>query len=168
MTKYYAYIPTENGKEPLGTEKRALFELKTDKGAIRKAKRILGNNIKLFRYFMFQDESSFEEIKTTKKVFTPHSKINKYIVKKHIFKNLEEAQKYIRKNGTPDLIAIDNILYTMEEYDMSGKEIYYHNMRTGNTLFVRTSDRYEESFGDAELELIENYGVSRNDLTFYD
>jgi hypothetical protein len=102
------------------------------------------------------------------KKYTPYTKINKYVIKKHIFKTLEQAEKYIRKNNAPDLIAIDNILYTMEEYDERGRQIDYHNMRTGNTITVMTEDRYKLGFGDATLELLENYGVSRNDITYYD
>ena len=48
--KYYAYIPTKENREPTGTFTRIVFELKTDIGAIKRAKRILGENIKLIRY----------------------------------------------------------------------------------------------------------------------
>jgi hypothetical protein len=41
MTKYYAYKVDENGKEPTGTTNRLLFELKTDRGAVLRAFRIL-------------------------------------------------------------------------------------------------------------------------------
>ena len=50
MTKYYAYIQkTTTGKEPMGTEKRLLFELKTNRGAIARAKRILGIGCRVYR-----------------------------------------------------------------------------------------------------------------------
>ena len=84
------------------------------------------------------------------------------------FKTLAEAENYIRKNGTPDYIAIDNILYTMEEYDSSGRYIAYYNKRTDNHLEVITSDRYKKGFGDAELDLFENYGAWRNDISYAD
>ena len=42
---------------------------------------------------------------------------------------LEDNQKYIRENGTDDYIAVDGVLFTMEEYDMSGNQVSYFNKR---------------------------------------
>ncbi len=83
------------------------------------------------------------------------------------FKTLEEAQEYIRKNKTPDYISVDGILYTMEEYDNSGRQILYANMRNKLTLEVTTQDRYKNGFGDAVLE---QYPSScwRNDISYAD
>ena len=39
--KFYAYIPDKNGDEPLGTENRILFELKTTQGAIKRSSRLV-------------------------------------------------------------------------------------------------------------------------------
>lgn len=104
------------------------------------------------------------------KKITPFKRIDKYTTKKERFDTLKNAEKYIRKNGTSDYIVIDNVLYSMSEYDMSGKTIEYHNMRTGNSVFVETSNRYDKNikFSDAVLSIIENFGVSRNDVFYTD
>lgn len=109
----------------------------------------------------------FGKIKTNK---TPKKIIDKLCFDDCIFTSLLKAEKYFRKfgSGNADLIAVDGILYTMEEYDKNGTEISYHNMRTGNTIILRTENRYTKGFKDAKLELLENYGISRNDITYYD
>ena len=81
----------------------------------------------------------------------------------------EELQLFIRKNGTPDYVKVNGIIYTMEEYDMSGKEISYVNKRTTNRITVYTENRYGKlKFSDAIVELIENSGYYRNDINYYD
>ncbi len=69
--KFYAYIPRKGhfysghpktGDAPLGTEHQLLFELKTTEGALRRARRILGRNCKVFRYTNFYDESTFHQV----------------------------------------------------------------------------------------------------------
>jgi len=99
---------------------------------------------------------------------TPYKRIDKIVLKKARYKNLTEAEKSIQKEGTEDYIAIDNLLYTMMEYDERGAIIQYYNMRTNNMLEIATSNRYQNGFGDAKLELYENYGVWRNDISYAD
>jgi len=60
--KFYAYIPDKNNFEPTGSANRILFELKTFAGAIRRAKRILGNNIHVFKYTDIYDDKTFLKI----------------------------------------------------------------------------------------------------------
>lgn len=60
--KFYAYKPDSNGNEPMGTSGRILFELKTVRGAIRRARRMLGNNIKVFHYTNFYNGKTFKQI----------------------------------------------------------------------------------------------------------
>ena len=81
---------------------------------------------------------------------TPFKIIDKYAFDEHRFKTIEEAQAWIRKNTMPDYIVIDDILYTMEEYDMGGQDTSYYNKRTGKTLSVKNKDRYKFGFGDSE------------------
>ena len=58
--KFYAYIPDKNGREPLGTDNRTLFELKTVQGAIRHAtKRLKTQEFCLFSYRNFYDNETF-------------------------------------------------------------------------------------------------------------
>lgn len=60
--KYYAYKLTDKGTEPMGTSGRILFELKTHKGAIRRALCVLGHNFRLFSYTNFYDDKTFREV----------------------------------------------------------------------------------------------------------
>jgi hypothetical protein len=61
--KFYAYIPDEDGREPLGTNNKLLFELKTKKGAFNRTKRIFeSENFRLFWYTNFYNDSSFHRI----------------------------------------------------------------------------------------------------------
>jgi hypothetical protein len=70
------------------------------------------------------------------------------------FASLAEAQEYIRERGTPDTMAIDGVLYTMDEFDDSGNFISYQNRRNNSLLEVATSDRYSPSkFSDAVLDV---------------
>ena len=60
---FYAYVPTDEGKEPMGTFNRILIELKTVNGAIRQAKRRLGTDkFRLFSYTNFYDEKTFKKL----------------------------------------------------------------------------------------------------------
>ena len=69
--KFYAYIPDASGNDtcgmidwsikPGGKMKKALFELKTVRGAHRKAQRLLGGRYKLFSYTNFYDDKTFTE-----------------------------------------------------------------------------------------------------------
>lgn len=69
--KFYGYVPTKEGKEPLGTEGRTMFELETVPGAIRKMRRYASTvkspklsapSFKLFSYTNFYDESTYKQI----------------------------------------------------------------------------------------------------------
>jgi hypothetical protein len=60
--KFYAYIPTKEGKEPLGTSGRLLFELKTVAGAHRHANKYLGAKHLLFVYHNFYDDKTFRRV----------------------------------------------------------------------------------------------------------
>ena len=90
------------------------------------------------------------------------------------FKNIKTFQFFVRRLGKgqkrelPDVMKVGKIVYTMEEYDMSGKEISYANKRTTNRIVITTSNRYEQGFGDAEVELMEKSGFYRNDINFVD
>jgi len=60
--KFYAYKPTKDGGEPLGTSGRTLFELKTVAGAHRRARSVLGPRYRLFRYTNFYDNKTFRRV----------------------------------------------------------------------------------------------------------
>lgn len=59
MRKYYAYKPDKDGKEPMGTMTKMLFELKTDAGAIHRAFRQYGTTARVYQYTNFYDNSTF-------------------------------------------------------------------------------------------------------------
>jgi len=98
---------------------------------------------------------------------TPLKTIKSIVFDEHIFKTLKQAQNWIRKNETPDYIVIDNILYTMENYDLGGQEIRYYNKRTGKMLTVKNENRYKLGFGDSELS-IEETDYYREDIDYAD
>lgn len=102
------------------------------------------------------------------KTTTPFKRIDKIVFDKARYKTLADAEKGIREHKADDYIAVDNILYTMMEYDMGGQFITYYNLRTNNMLEVKTANRYKNGFGDAVLELYENYGAYRNDINYAD
>lgn len=57
---FYAYEPDKNGNEPMGTEGRVLFELKTTRGAIRRAfRRFSGRPFRLYKYTNFYNDKTF-------------------------------------------------------------------------------------------------------------
>ena len=65
---YYAYVPTVDGLEPVGTANRAIrHDLYTDQSARKWAKRLEFANkpYKLFYFRNIYDDSTFREIRTT-------------------------------------------------------------------------------------------------------
>ena len=70
MTRYYAFKPRTDGVNhggpmglaPMGTVGNHLYELKTDAGAIRRARRLLGATARVFRYWNFYDDATFRRI----------------------------------------------------------------------------------------------------------
>lgn len=62
--KFYAYAP-KDGKEPMGTDRKLLFELKSIKGAHRRAQRVLGERYGeyvLFTYTNFYNDKTFKKV----------------------------------------------------------------------------------------------------------
>jgi hypothetical protein len=110
---------------------------------------------------------------------TEPKKINKYALNlfsthKDFEKFLREIygknEEYIRARGfypSIDCIAIDDVLYTMEEYDMSGKQISFYNKRTGYGFTIETQDRYT-SWEDAVVEEPYEVGAWRDDVNYLD
>ncbi len=61
--RYYAYKGSfPLGEEPLGTDNRILFELKTHAGARRRARGQLGPEFRLYTFTNFYDDSTFEPV----------------------------------------------------------------------------------------------------------
>ncbi len=76
--KFYAYIPNEREQEPIGTANRIIFELKTIRGAIRRAERILGiDTFCLFSYRNFFSNDTFNLIMEKGKL-KPHNIYNNW------------------------------------------------------------------------------------------
>lgn len=63
--KYYAYVPKDDGSEPLGTMAHHLFELKTHRGAVERVRRVLGPKFRLYTYRNFYDDSTFSLVLDT-------------------------------------------------------------------------------------------------------
>ena len=70
VAKFYAFKPRTDGIDhggptgtaPMGTDGNHLFELKTEAGAIRRALRLYGPTVQVFRYWSFYDDSTFRRV----------------------------------------------------------------------------------------------------------
>ena len=60
--KFYAYVPTKEGREPVGGDRKLIFELKTVAGAHKRARSVLGARYRLFTYTNFYRESTFRKV----------------------------------------------------------------------------------------------------------
>lgn len=60
--KFYAYKPTKDGREPVGGDRKLLFELKTVAGAHKRARSVLGPDYRLFRYTNIYDHKTYREV----------------------------------------------------------------------------------------------------------
>lgn len=62
---FYAYIPREDGSEPVGSDNRLIIrDLKTIRGVKKQCSKIFKNKkYRLFTFSNFYDESTFREIK---------------------------------------------------------------------------------------------------------
>lgn len=62
---YYAYVPTSEGKEPIGTGNRMIMHLKTLRGAVNRAKKVWGEKSFVVKTFTnFYDEKTFKTVYT--------------------------------------------------------------------------------------------------------
>jgi len=102
---------------------------------------------------------------------TPFKRLDRYALDEHRFKDLAEFQAYIcqSKAGAPDYVSIDNLLYTMEEYDMAGRTILYQNRRAKKILEITTADRYDKATGFSDA-IVDQYEATswRNDIAYAD
>ena len=59
--QYYAYIPREDGTEPMGTENRLIIkDLKTSRGALRRCLRAFGDKpFNLYTFTNFYSDATF-------------------------------------------------------------------------------------------------------------
>lgn len=62
MTRFFAFQPDAQGNEPLGTSGKTMFQLKTNRGGIRRAIRALGHRCRVYTYTNFYDERTFTQI----------------------------------------------------------------------------------------------------------
>lgn len=64
MANFYAYKGNEKlGSEPLGTEEKIIFELKTIHGAINRCKRVFKDSrYMLYKFANFYDDTTFQFI----------------------------------------------------------------------------------------------------------
>ena len=64
MPLFYAYVPREDGTEPLGTANRLIIRnLKTARGAEKRAKTAFGEKkFRLFTFTNFYDNKTFRQL----------------------------------------------------------------------------------------------------------
>ena len=85
------------------------------------------------------------------------------------FKSAKDYENYLRKGGKPfDSVVIDKEEFHQDYYDMSGKKISYspytYPINKRRTLDIETSNRYENGFGDAEVEIYAKGGKTEGDI----
>jgi len=84
------------------------------------------------------------------------------------YKEIKEFENALQEaDDCPDLVCIDNIFYTMDEYDEEGKEISFGNKKYNKGFVVKTEDRYKNGFNDAVVEVFD-CGCLRNDICYYE
>jgi hypothetical protein len=83
------------------------------------------------------------------------------------FENAEAFQAFLREGNhlKYDYVIVDGILYTMHEYDMAGKSVTWANLKHRKLMEVITSDRYNNGYKDAEVEIYD-YEFFRNDINY--
>lgn len=82
------------------------------------------------------------------------------------FKTVKAYQKFVRKNGTIDIVEVEGINFTMDNYDFEGKEISYGNKKKEKSLFIETENRYgDNKFKDA-VAYIEDMCSYRTDINY--
>ncbi len=111
---------------------------------------------------------------------TPQAKINKHAL--NTFDTYKDFEKFlqnvygkdsdtIRSKGfypSIDNVAVDGILYTIEEYDMDGRTIALYNKRIDIRMEIETEDRYKNGWHDAKVTVYKDYGAWRNDIRYLD
>lgn len=76
------------------------------------------------------------------------------------------TEKHADENpALPDYLALYDIPFTMEEYDIDGKKVFYNNKKLDLCVEVTHKNRYKNM---ASLEDIEIYqsGCWRNDISY--
>lgn len=89
----------------------------------------------------------------------------KYVSK--FYKSPESFRKALVKNinNLTDYVSVDGILYTMESYDASGKEVIYTNKLLLKSIYCTCENRYH-STSDMKVEQVDNICSYRNDIIF--
>lgn len=85
------------------------------------------------------------------------------------FNNVKEFENWLQDEAEkmPDIVTINNIVYTMDCYDMDGKEVSYANKRTEKGFIVETSERYRNGLKDSDVSDIEHTNI-RNCISYQD
>jgi predicted RNA-binding protein with PUA domain len=83
------------------------------------------------------------------------------------FRNAEGYRNNLRDNDKLyDVVQIEDVIFTIDNYDLSGKRTSYGNKRRGLAMVVETDDRYE-SMEDAMVYIFYT-DVFRDDITYID
>lgn len=85
-----------------------------------------------------------------------------------IYKNEKEFEDALQEmDDCPDNVQIGDIVFTMDNYDLEGKEISFGNKRTCMGFNINTSNRYKNGLKDADVSEIQE-NCLRNDLVYLD
>lgn len=83
------------------------------------------------------------------------------------FENLKAFKNYVKKEGFPDYMLIGNSIYTMENYDLEGKEVCYVSFDANERLRCTTGNRYGATkYEDLEVEAEDGLEYWRSGLRY--
>jgi hypothetical protein len=85
------------------------------------------------------------------------------------FENIGLFESWLREEMTaPDYVKIGDLVFTLDNYDIDGKEMTYGNKRTFKSFSVFNEDRYGlNGLSDSEVSEIEESCI-RNDINYLD
>jgi len=82
------------------------------------------------------------------------------------FNSLNGIKDFFIKRGSIDYFKFKGVVYTMEQYDLEGKQVDFKDKVTTNQISIYTDDRYKTGYKDCKIELIENIGFYRDDISY--
>jgi len=85
---------------------------------------------------------------------------------KDVFVSALAFQQWVRENKCPDIVTVAGILFTMDGYDVDGREITYGNIKHQKSMRITTLARYKlKHFADAIVEIYDMNSY-RNDMHY--
>lgn len=81
------------------------------------------------------------------------------------FANWIATSRRNKKNPLPDCISFYAVPFSMEEYDMSGRQVFYANRKLSIQIEVNHANRYKDMASIQDIAFYEAISY-RNDITY--